>query len=599
MNKTPKCTGSICRMLQNVSRQDRGIYWLCLLYTFLAALFPVFPVLLPKLLISELMAENPAITNILYIVGVFFVAAAIFGFFKTYVNDIAYPRITALRMDYVRDEAVKLLEMDYQYTENSKFFEEYDRAFEACSGNSNGVEGVYHKLLALPSGVISVLMLSVFIGAKSLWVLLAIIINIVATAFAAIAVQKYQYSRKEQLAKHRRRVQYYTNTAQDFSYGKDIRLYGLKERISANFKHEIDGYITVFNMIKTKEYKLGLLLLLTLLLSDAATYGILIALVLRGLSIADFTMYLTAVLTLSLQMTELSTNITFIMEEKLYIDDFYRFMDADLGVKGGEIRRPSAEQTLEIEFKDVSFRYPGTDKNVFTNLNLKIPACQRLAVVGVNGAGKTTLVKLMTGLFKVDAGQVLINGIDINLYDKHELYSMFSVVFQDVNILAFTVAENIAGISEGIDRARVDEVINRIGLDKKIASLPKGIDQMMLKIIESDGVEFSGGENQKLAIARALYKNGNMIIMDEPTAALDALAEAEIYSEFAELVQGKTAVYISHRLASTKFCDCIALFDGDGLAEYGNHDELMEKHGKYYEMFTVQGKYYREQEAEA
>lgn len=170
---------------------------------------------------------------------------------------------------------------------------------------------------------------------------------------------------------------------------------------------------------------------------------------------------------------------------------------------------------------------------------------------------------------------------------------MFSVVFQDVNVLAYTVLENVACRPDG-DRARAMDALVRVGLGEKVRSFRKGLDQTLLKIIEEDGTELSGGEAQKLSIARALYKDANMVIMDEPTAALDALAEAEIYQNFAELVQGKTAVYISHRLASTKFCDHIALFDGNGLAEYGSHAELMALGGKYYEMFTVQGKYYSE-----
>ena len=200
----------------------------------------------------------------------------------------------------------------------------------------------------------------------------------------------------------------------------------------------------------------------------------------------------------------------------------------------------------------------------------------------------------MTGLFDVTEGEILINNVPINEFSKKALYSMFSVVFQDINIMAFTIGENVACSSDNLDKNRIMAALEKVGLGNKIRNLSKGLDQMMLKIIEEDGLEFSGGENQKLAIARALYKDGNMVIMDEPTAALDALAEAEIYENFSELVSGKTAVYISHRLASTKFCDNIALFDKDGIKEYGNHDELIAKKGAYYEMFTIQGKYYNQ-----
>ena len=202
----------------------------------------------------------------------------------------------------------------------------------------------------------------------------------------------------------------------------------------------------------------------------------------------------------------------------------------------------------------------------------------------------------MTGLFTVTEGEIRINDIPIDEFDKKELFSMFSVVFQDVNILAFTIMENIVCSSDKENHSFAEKALDKVGLLQKVKSTPKGLNQMMLKIIEEDGVEFSGGESQKLVIARALYKNGNMVIMDEPTAALDAMAEADIYENFSELVEGKTAVYISHRLASTKFCDKIALFDKNGLKEYGNHEELMKLKGAYYNMFTVQGKYYKEGE---
>ena len=250
-------------------------------------------------------------------------------------------------------------------------------------------------------------------------------------------------------------------------------------------------------------------------------------------------------------------------------------------------------------FDNVSFRYPGSETYVFRHLNLTIQKGERLAVVGINGAGKTTLVKLMMGLFDVTEGEIRINGIPIQNFDKKALYSMFSAVFQDINIMAFTVRENVAGRLSDIDDKRVDHVLAQVGLTEAVDSLPQKTGQMMLKVIDEDGALLSGGQSQKLAIARALYKDACMVIMDEPTAALDALAEAEIYENFSELVKGKTAVYISHRLASTRFCDHIALFEGDGLAEYGTHEELMERRGRYYEMFMVQGKYYTQKGGES
>ena len=336
-------------------------------------------------------------------------------------------------------------------------------------------------------------------------------------------------------------------------------------------------------------------------MSNVLTYGILIVEVIGGMPVSSFTMYVAMVNTLMTLLLEFGDDLAFIWNEGEYIDDFYRLLDAPLtqeGTKGIEEVLRDGNESVEIVFDHVSFRYPKTEKNVFTDLNFTIHAGERLAIVGVNGAGKSTLVKLMTGLFAPTEGHIYVNGVDITEMKKSELYALYSAVFQDVNVLAFTLRENVGCASDGVDDQRVQVALEKVGLLEKTQGFEKGLDQMLLKVIDEEGTDFSGGERQKLSIARSLYKDAPMVIMDEPTAALDALAEAEIYENFSGLVKGKTAVYISHRLASTRFCDKIALFDADGLAEYGTHEELMKKEGKYYEMFVIQGKYYQEEVAE-
>ena len=204
---------------------------------------------------------------------------------------------------------------------------------------------------------------------------------------------------------------------------------------------------------------------------------------------------------------------------------------------------------------------------------------------------------MLTRLYEIEEGDIFINGINIKEFDVSVYYEMFSVVFQEFHMMAFTIKENVALTNKDIDTEKVEKSLEMVGLNSKIKSLDQGLDQMMLKILDPKGVEFSGGENQKMAIARALYKDAGMIILDEPTAALDALAEEEIYQNFNQLIGDKTAIYISHRLASTRFCDQIVLIGSNGIEEMGTHDELIERKGKYYQMFMIQGKYYQEGEA--
>ena len=582
------------RLLNNLVRKNKFILVLFMVHTLTASIFPFFAVILPRVLLDELsLGDLASLENIVLIVVGYLIIAGSFAFIKTFSKDLAYPKLSELRIDYIRDMFDKLVSIDYKYHEDAKFMEEHERALQAPSGNDNGIEGVYHKLFEAPARFITIIVLIIFIGALNPLILIGLGLNLYASLWINKKTHNYQYRLKSELAHASRRNSYYYNTTHDFAYGKDIRIYGFKNRILHNYNKEIESFVKLHKLIKDREYKLGFLGLLTLLLSEILTYGVLIYRTVGGMTIANFSMYLVAIISLSQLSKTLVEDLSFIKNEGHYAHDFFEFMDRDHGEKGGSLPKIK-DDTLEIEFRDVSFKYPNTDKYIIKNLNFKINKGERLAIVGINGAGKTTLVKLMTGLFDVSQGEILINGIPISEFDRKELFSMFSVVFQDINILAYTIKENVSCSLDDIDENRVMDSLERVGLSEKVKEFPKGLDQMMLKVIDEDGTEFSGGESQKLAIARALYKDGNMVIMDEPTAALDALAEAEIYEDFDELVKGKTSVYISHRLASTKFCDKIALFDNDGLREYGNHKELMEKRGEYYRMFTIQGKYYNE-----
>ncbi len=582
------------KLIDNVTTKNPKLYLIFVVYTFAAGIYPFFSVLLPKFVLQELSKDNLAnIETILMITITYFVVVSLFGFVKTFLKDYSYPRLSYLRIGYVGDTSKKLMQMAYCHMEDATFLQKWDKAFKATSNNDEGLEGVYHKLFETPAILLTVSVLAIMIGLLNPLVLIMLVVNMLAILWIRRQVHQYQFSRKEESAKWLRKVKYYSDVTHDFGYGKDIRIYGLKDRILDNYTKEIEGYTNVQKLIEKKEYLLGFVGLAALFISDITTYYILVNKAMNGLSIADFSMYLGAIATLSLLLKTVAENFGFILNETEYVYEFFQLMDADIGEKGGTLPAITNE-TLEIEFKDVSFKYPGTDNYIFRNLNFTIHKGERLAIVGINGAGKSTLVKLMTGLFDVTDGEILINNIPLVNFNRQELYKMFSVVFQEVNVLAYTIRENIACQSEGVDESRLDSVLEQVGLYNKVMAYPKQKDQLMLKVIEEDGVLMSGGESQKLSIARALYKDANMIIMDEPTAALDALAEAEIYENFSELVQGKTAVYISHRLTSTKFCDKIALFDNDGLKEYGNHDELMALKGEYFHMFSVQGKYYKE-----
>lgn len=251
--------------------------------------------------------------------------------------------------------------------------------------------------------------------------------------------------------------------------------------------------------------------------------------------------------------------------------------------------------TFSIEFKNVSYQYPGSDTNTIENLNFKIEKGEKIAIVGINGAGKTTIVKLICGLYTPKSGEILINSQPLNDYNREEYYKLFSVVFQDIFMLPLSIAKNISSSTEEeTDRQKVQNAINLAGLSSKIDSLPNGINTRLIKSVFEDAVDLSGGEMQKLALARALYKNGKALILDEPTAALDPIAESNIYTEYDRMTVGHTSIFISHRLASTRFCNRIFFLEDGKIIECGNHNELMSQKGKYFEMFDIQSHYYKD-----
>ena len=252
------------------------------------------------------------------------------------------------------------------------------------------------------------------------------------------------------------------------------------------------------------------------------------------------------------------------------------------------------DNEYEIEFKSVSFKYPGSENYVLKNFNLKINIGQRMAVVGMNGSGKTTMIKLLCRLYDPTEGEITLNGIDIKKYKYDEYMGIFSVVFQDFKLFSFTLGQNVAS-SVDYDADRAGQYLKKSGFGDRLNNLPKGLETALYKDFEEDGVEISGGEAQKIALARALYKDAPFIVLDEPTAALDPIAEFEIYSKFNEIVENKTAIYISHRLSSCRFCDDIAVFHEGKLIQRGSHDELIaDKGSKYHELWNAQAQYYAE-----
>lgn len=520
------------------------------------------------------------------------------------LNTVASNRIwfyfLKTRMRMITERIRKALCMNYQSLENPDVLDMNQKAMQATDGDNEGVQGLMNSIYNI--GVQLVIMLVTFSTVVVLdprLILIMVVIAFVQFLFFRYIVKKDKKNVWDVLSKTWRKISYMEQTTQSFDYAKDIRLFGMKNWLSAK-QHEI-----LAGKQERKIYSLNLWIAnsnfsnFMSLLAQAAIYGSLIyAVIGSDMSIGNFTMYLGLANTFMMALGNFFTALAGYKRQSLETDDFRSFMDLDTEDNGDFLPLPKTD-SYTFEFKNVSFKYKGADDYALKNLNLTLEAGKRLAVVGLNGAGKTTFIKLLLRLYDVTEGEILMNGVDIRKFRREEYFTLFSPIFQNVEIFAFPMSENISMKPPYETNVNLsEECAVRAGMDEKLKSLSNGINTELLKVIHDDGVDLSGGEKQKLALARTLYKDAPIIVLDEPTAALDALAEYRLYKSFDDIIGNKSAVYISHRLSSTRFCDGIAMFKAGEMVEYGTHEELLAKGGAYSEMFNIQAQYYKEDDKE-
>lgn len=426
-----------------------------------------------------------------------------------------------------------------------------------------------------------------------------VLISFVLNFYLSSKISNFVNKNRDNVDDKWRKFDTYKKVARDFSYGKDIRVYKLTDRLLGNINKFVEEYADAKNLEFKYTFKISFLENFVISLSDFLSFAVLVYLTIKGtIQIPDLVMLISMIVVFSNSIHQIKYDMAEIYTQIPYVMHTFDFFNSDLNLnKNGKTVK--FEGPVKIKFENVSYKYPGSENSVFEDLNFEIEAGKRIALVGVNGAGKTTIVKLMTGLAKPTSGKIYINDVNISELSDKSIFDVFSVVFQETAPIALTIAENIATTVDNIDYEKVESTLKTVGLWEKVSSLENSYNSNMLKVIYDDGVILSGGENQKLMIARALYKdNTSVMIMDEPTAALDAFAEEKIYQEFDEYMGNKTAVFISHRLASTKFCDEIMFLDGGNIVAIGSHEKLLSTCDQYRDMFETQGKYYKEDESE-
>ena len=379
-----------------------------------------------------------------------------------------------------------------------------------------------------------------------------------------------------------------------YNMGKDVRLYRQDKLIMKIKNFALDLHKKAFRTMESSKYKLDMPLTFTGILLEAIIYVFVCVYALLGtFGIGSIVKYVGFVETITGCITSYFSVFADIKYNTPFVEDYLAYFDIPQKMYQGSLTVEKRDDNeYYVEFKDVSFKYPGSETYALRHVNMKFKVGERLAVVGMNGSGKTTFIKLMCRLYDPTEGEILLNGVNIKKYDYDEYLAVFSVVFQDFKLFSFSLGENVAsGADYDVDKVMAS--LYQSGFGERLATMPEGIKTTLYKDFDENGIEVSGGEAQKIALARALYKDSPFIILDEPTAALDPIAEYEIYSKFNEIVGDKTAIYISHRLSSCRFCDKIAVFDNGQIVQRGSHDELVtDESGKYYELWHAQAQYY-------
>ncbi|MBR6643484.1 MAG: ABC transporter ATP-binding protein [Lachnospiraceae bacterium] len=556
---------------------------------------------LPKLILDLITREGTQ-RELLLMMGCVTVFQLVLTMTTTYYHHGIGWRYIGARFYMMLKMNRKAMKIDFEHLENPDVMDCYQKAQNACGDNSNGVEGMMRESTRLLESTTTVLLGMGILSTLNVW-LVVLMVGIAVINFLIVnRTNKITKMRVwDPLATWWRKRWYMQNVTTNFDAAKDIRMFGLKDWLKNKYEELNKTRYEAQKVNATFWFWTSISGNIFWCLSQILVYWWLVRAMVQGeLTIGNFSLYLASAATFFEYVSTLLNGMAGVLARSREVDDFRSFLDFD----GGDGKRDGKElpktEKYEFVFENVSFQYPKAERYALKNLNLTLKAGERLAVVGLNGAGKSTMIKLLLRLYEPTEGRILLNGVDVREYNKEKYYEAFAPVFQQVELFAFPMEENVSMKEPGrTDGAKAKECLEAAGLTEKIASLPNGTKTELLKIVYDDGVDLSGGEKQKLALARALYKDAPVVVLDEPTAALDALAEAKLYEDFDKLIGGKTAVYISHRLSSTQFCNHVAMFADGEMVEYGTHAELMEKNGAYAEMFQIQAQYYIEETEKA
>lgn len=573
---------------------DKGLFAALMVGIPVNILIPLLTSYLTKYMTSVTVGRTESGTFLIYVLSY---SGMIFAL--TVVNNYAAAKVKYdtmfVRLRYLGHISEKNMEADYQNVENPSGQLLAQKAKNAVYSGDSGTEQMFEQLVGVFSSAFGLLTYSAIVFGVIPWGIPVLLAAGIADYFVGSRFSKWQHQKRNQWTKYDRRLDYLNSKAGDYRVAKDIRLFHLAPWLEAMYGDFFRSRVFWYRREENRRLAINWAGLILAFCRDGLVFGILIyQLFARQMEVSSFIFYFGIITQYSIWIFSLMNSLVALKSSSYTAEEIRQFLEMP-DCFNHEDGMPVPTETCSIQFDHVGFRYSNAEQDTLSDLNFTIKKGEKVAIVGVNGAGKTTLVKLLCGLYAPTQGRILVDGNDIRDYNIDDYYSLYSVVFQDIYLMPTTIARNIALTEdERINWNRLRHVLALADLKKKVESLPEKENTLLLKGIQEKGIELSGGEKQKLALARAFYKDGKIVVLDEPTAALDPIAESEIYQKYGEMTSGRSAVFISHRLASTRFCDTILVLEGGKIVEKGNHDQLMELGGKYAAMFEIQSQYYKE-----
>ena len=559
---------------------------------FISSMILIVAIIMPRYIINELMGEQIFARLVLYIgilVGYTFVATTL----SNWLQWTGFTHRIKISQDFTIFMHKKTINADYADIESSRFLEMKEKAEKFLFGDMRGFSYVLDMSVEIIGKAFTMIGVIAVVASLNPLLVLAFVTLVLLSSLVEYRVQKKQKEIELRLRLGERRVMYYGSLLEDFSYGKELRINNSGQWLMKREKQHWDECYSEYKKFNALGVNSGTFSSFASFVQQVVAYAYLVSRFIGShITIGDFTMYVAGVAAFSESMRSLMQNIVEVGAYRKHYDAIEEYLNIPATMRDNA-RLPVPYGEHEIEFRNVSFSYPGQEGYALRDINITLKPGQKLSVVGENGAGKTTFVKLLCRIYDPTEGAIYLDGVDIRDIDFEQYMSLFSTVFQDYKLYALSLKDNVAlAGSDNAEDSDVESVLHQAGFGEKLDSLPNGIQSFVYRSYDDEGFEPSGGEGQKIALARALYKNAPIIVLDEPAAALDPRVEHEMYQNFNGLIGGKTAVYISHRLSSARFCDAIAVFSEGKIVEYGGHDELLSCNGLYSELWGMQAKYY-------